>query len=261
MRALLHAALAVTALGVLGQAVRWTRSPGKPASTDAETPVSAQSLRSLCPPGTLPDHGVCIPVPRTSVGPADATSVLGPGGAPRAGTDFIPRRPDRPADYQRYRWPVPLQAGGIATDVGEGSAGEPPAVGLIRLEQAPGSEVRLVALDQQQGDAEAWFVGELAGPTVVTLHRTLEAGVERRYLLVHRGLGATAPELGAGASLPEGTVLGFVGPADATGLAALELGVRLVRTETDLATLAPADALAAAHTTACDPRNVLPLVE
>src|SRR5262245_45463967 len=78
--------------GLAALSRRPLRSPvfHAPAASGAEN-----RRASLCPPGTLPDQGVCIPVPRSR----DTTRQ----GASEAA---IPRRPDRPADYSRYVLPV-----------------------------------------------------------------------------------------------------------------------------------------------------------
>mgnify|MGYP003433931761 FL=1 len=91
---------------------------GVTAAGAASAPAGSPALSSACPPGTLPDQGVCIPVPRDPTGGAELTQEQNlhrdRSGAWRL-YDQIPRRPERPSDYRRYRWPVPPLPGQTST--------------------------------------------------------------------------------------------------------------------------------------------------
>src|SRR5437016_4892056 len=62
-----------------------------------------------CPSGTLPDGNVCVHLPGDGEDGADspASANLHRERSGRwSAYDQIPRRPDRPADYDAYRYPV-----------------------------------------------------------------------------------------------------------------------------------------------------------
>src|SRR5579859_3192169 len=63
-----------------------------------------------CPKGTLPDGTVCVHLPTEDDAEPDAL-VSANAHRERSGRwavyDQIPRRPERPADYDAYRYPVP----------------------------------------------------------------------------------------------------------------------------------------------------------
>ncbi|HEY5960201.1 MAG TPA: M23 family metallopeptidase, partial [Polyangiaceae bacterium] len=132
--------------------------------------------------------------------------------------------------------------------------------GGIDLAQRRGAEVRLVQLEHQQGPAEVLFVGWLFGNTVVTLHRVKEAGTERQYLALHGHLEKAASGLEPGQLVDEGTTLGYVGDSDSPGAIHLHLELRQVRSDVDARSLKPGEIVDNARSVACDPRNLLPLL-
>lgn len=244
--------------------------------TRGERPAaSAGGARpSGCPGGTLPDHGVCIPVPADSAGrelDVEKNAHRDARGAWRF-YEQIPRRPERPADYRRYRWPVAplpdqnLVVSGYDLDKPDseqrrGSHVKAIGHGGIDIAQRRGAEVRLPGLEHQAGDAEVLLVGEAFGNSVITRHALRESGRLREYVLVFGHLEGPAPGLVRGMNLREGSLVGFVGDSGSPGDVHLHLEVRRVRDGINVAELAPGDITKNAKTVVCDPRNVLRLVD
>lgn len=242
-------------------------------------PTRRQSKPALdlvrCPPGTLDDASVCIPVPQQP-DVTEGESLVAERNAHRtrggAWTEYeqIPRRPERPRDYSLYRYPVQPLAGQSllmsgydlnVPDIYQRRGGRLKAVGHggIDLAQHRGAEVHLVSLEHQKGPAEALYVGWLFGNTVVTLHNILESGTERQYLALHGHLERAASNLEVGALLDEGSIIGYVGDSDSPGAIHLHLELRQVRSGVEARLLAPSELVDNARTVACDPRNLLPL--
>jgi murein DD-endopeptidase MepM/ murein hydrolase activator NlpD len=132
--------------------------------------------------------------------------------------------------------------------------------GGIDIAQRRGTEVRLVDLTHQVGNAEVVFMGALFGTSVVTRHTLREGGALREYVVIYGHLDGTAPGLARGTSLREGALLGFVGDSGSPGAVHLHLEVRRVRPEVNVQQLAPGELAQNARTVVCDPRNVLPLL-
>jgi hypothetical protein len=181
--------------------------------------------------------------------------------------DQIPRRWDRPLDYDAYRYPVVGYPGWATVTSGydldlpdvEQRRGAMRAVGHggLDLPQVRGTTVTLISLAQQLGDAKVVHVGTLFGNSVVTLHAVREGGERRNYFLIFGHLDSAAPGLLAGQVLPAGSVVGFVGNSEAD-FVHLHLEVRRVRDGVDPATLTGYRVLARDTTIVTDPRNVLP---
>lgn len=274
-RHLAWAVLAVGALRALSLAATprsavGDREPERGARTEAPAPATPAAL---CPARTLPDGGVCVPVPEAGLG-GEALAEQRGAHHDRAGRlrtyDQIPRRPERPADYRSYRLPVPpLSQQSFVTsgydldrpDEAQRRGAELKAVGHggIDLAQKRGTPVALVLLEHQQGDADVVLVGKLFGNSVVTHHAVREAGKLRDYLVIHGHLEKPATGLSRGASVSAGTIIGYVGDSGSPGVVHLHLEVRRVREGVDLASLAPSELTHNSKTVACDPRNVLPL--
>lgn len=220
----------------------------EPAGPGARLPRAAGSAApsrprlSPCPPGTLPDHGVCIPVPRLK-----ATSALNPRWRVH---DLLPKLPERPADYARYRYPVDVPAAGPRL---LSSAADARHAGLA-VAAEPGATVRALALSGQVGPATVIYAGPLVGTTVVTLHRVTEHGRKQQYLIVDGALGHAAPIIHPGAKVGAGGALGSVGSG-----AHLYLEVRRLRHGVAATGLSAQALLKEARSITCDPRNVLPL--
>jgi murein DD-endopeptidase MepM/ murein hydrolase activator NlpD len=270
--------VAVLALGSLG-----SRS-ARTARTIAVTPDDAENdesgaLSASCPPGTLPDGDVCVHLPTDDEPPGDAPLSAENTHRERSGRwavyEQIPRRPDRPADYDAYRYPVPAGLPGGHFVVSGYDLDRPNdsqrrgrtlrAVGHggVDLPDPRGTPVAMVPLDHQVGDADVVYVGPLFGTTVVTRHTVREAGRLRDYVLLFGHLDGVAPGLAAGQPLKEGEVLGFVGDTGSPELIHLHLEARRVRDGVDIAerihTRSGGSLLDSEATVVCDPRNILPL--
>jgi len=235
-----------------------------------------------CPRGTLPDNGACVRLPGAAEdeddGQPEAESSTNTH-RDRLGRwvvyDEIPRRPDRTADYDAYRYPVPCGAGatdrtrpcvvsGYDLDRSDdrqrhGQRLRQVGHGAVDLVEPRGTPVTSVALEHQQGDAEVIYVGPLFGTTVVTRHTLREGGRLRDYLLIFGHLEAPAPGLQQGSPLREGDLVGFVGDSGSPDIVHLHLEARRLRDGVDPAKLAPSGLIDGTNTVVCDPRNVLPL--
>jgi len=228
---------------------------------------SPNAVSAVCPPGTLPDARVCIPVPERmySGGPenvAQASYQAIRGGGLRA-YQHIPRRPDRPSDWAAYDLPlsgVPAVVSSYDLDLpSEQQRVGPSGIGHggVDLAAPRGTPVRLIALTHQEGDAEVVHVGTLFGTSVATLHALREAGRIRNYVVVFGHLETAAPGFTPGRSLPAGSPIGLVGDSGSPGKVHLHLEVRQVREGVDARALHGAELVDEARTIACDPRNVL----
>lgn len=232
---------------------------------------------TLCPQGTLPDGNVCVHLPDDDEGAPETESTVNAHHDKRGRWvvyDQIPRRPDRPADYDAYRYPVPCDHGcvvsGYDLDVPDerqrrGWRLTHVGHGAVDLSEKRGTPVSLVALEHQEGDAEVVYVGPLFGTTVITRHSLREGRQLRDYLLFFGHLEAPSSGLvehGPGATLKEGDVVGYVGDTGSPELVHLHLEARRVRDGVDVASVArsaPRALAENANSVVCDPRNVLPL--
>ncbi len=279
MQPLTQATALIAALAALSHAAERGRplvgasASRAPAASSAASVTAAASLAAACPEGTLPDQGVCIPVPEGAAGGAELTAQEN-AHRDRSGAwrfyEQIPRRPERSSDYRRYRWPVPPLPGQNLVvsgydldrpDVQQRRGAHIKAVGHggLDLGQRRGAEVRLVNLEHQTSDAEVLFVGEVFGNSVVTRHSVREGDRLREYVIVYGHLEGPAPGLSRGVNLREGSLLGFVGDSGSPGDVHLHFEVRRVRDGINVASLAPGELTKNARTVACDPRNVMPL--
>jgi murein DD-endopeptidase MepM/ murein hydrolase activator NlpD len=224
--------------------------------------------------GTLPDGGVCVPVPDLARG-GEALAEQRATHHDREGRlrvyDQIPRRPERPADYRKYQLPVPPQAqqsfvtSGYDLDLPDDEqrrGAEMKAVGHggIDLAQKRGTPVALVPLEHQVGDADVLFVGKLFGNSVVTHHALREGSALRDYLVIYGHLEKPASGLARGTTLAAGGIVGYVGDSGSPGVVHLHFEVRRAREGVNLSTLGPGELAHNSKTVACDPRNVLPLL-
>ncbi len=249
------------------------RSAKTPDPSGPEAAGAEPANRGVCPAGTLPDGGVCVPVLDLDQG-GEALSEARGSHHDRQGRfrayDQIPRRPERPADYRRYRLPVPpLAAQSFVTsgydldqpDDEQRRGAEMKAVGHggVDLAQKRGTPALLVPLEHQVGDADVLFVGKLFGNSVVTHHAVREGGVLRDYLTIYGHLEKPAASLKRGDTLSAGATVGFVGDSGSPGVVHLHWEVRRAREGVTLTTLGPGELTQNAKTVACDPRNVAPL--
>jgi murein DD-endopeptidase MepM/ murein hydrolase activator NlpD len=271
MQALARAALLTAAVAALARAAETPRP-----HEELSAPLSGKSgdgLTSPCPPGTLPDANVCIPVP---IGGKGGSELLSERGSHREKSgawrfyDQIPRRPERPSDYRKYRLPITppknqnLVVSGYDLDLPDeqqrrGTNMKAIGHGGIDIAQKRGTEIRLVNLEHQVGDAEVLFVGEVFGNSVVTRHSLREGGRLREYIIVFGHLEGPAPGVARGMNLREGSLVGFVGDSGAPGDVHLHFEVRQVRDGVNAGKLAAGELTKNDKTVVCDPRNVLPL--
>jgi hypothetical protein len=270
-------AIAITAAMSLG--ARSAPSHGA-ASRAADTgglfffQAAAPSLDpTTCPPGTLPDGDSCVRLPDDDdeVGAPEAESNVNTHRDPLGHWvvyDEIPRRPERPADYDAYRYPVPCERACVASGYDldrsdlfqrRGRRLRQVGHGAVDLVQRRGTPVTNVTLDHQQGDAEVVYVGPLFGTTVVTRNTVREGGKLRDYLLFFGHLDAPAPGLADGARMRDGDPIGLVGDTGSPELVHLHLETRRVRDGVDPTRLGPSALVDVANSVVCDPRNVLPL--
>lgn len=261
--------MGIAAISAVSRAAELGASDRTRALGADSTALDAKQRAAACPPGTLPDARVCIPVPEhmTSDGPenvAQANVQPTRGGGLRA-YNHIPRRPDRPADWAAYQLPLegaPSVVSSYDLDLApEQQRVGPVGVGHggVDLAALRGTPVRLVALAHQEGDAEVLHVGTLFGISVATLHALREAGRLRNYVVVFGHLETAAPGLALGAVLKTGAAIGRVGDTGSPGRVHLHLEVRQVREGIDARTLRASELVEEAKTIACDPRNVLVL--
>jgi murein DD-endopeptidase MepM/ murein hydrolase activator NlpD len=283
MDPLLRGALAITLVGLLTRAadLRARPAPGPARNGHAHAPAVERDAKSApdlaaapCPRATLPDGNVCIPVPDPEAG-RQALSEAQNEHRDRSGRlrvyDQIPRSPERPTDFRRYRLPIPAPAkhGFVGSgydldrpDAEQRRGAELSAVGHggVDLAQARGTPVRLVNLENQVGDALVLAAGHLFGNSVVTLHTLRESGALREYLVIYGHLDSIAPGISQGQALKAESLLGYVGDSDSPGIVHLHLEVRRAREGVDAAQLPLGQITQNAKTVACDPRNVLELL-
>lgn len=256
--------------------IRSAAARGAAGPSDAGSLADRTALgRSECPPGTAPDHDACVHLVR---GAEDAPLAPSLPHAHRnksgrwAQYEQIPRLPDRPSDYDAYRYPIPpglpnghYVVSGYDLDRPDPEQRRAHALshvghGGVDLPQAKGTPVKLVALDHQEGEAEVLFTGSLFGTTVVTRQTLREGGRVRDYVVLFGHLASIAAGLAPGAMLKEGDLVGAVGDTASPSLVHLHYEVRRVREGVELAKVpAGAQLIADSVSVVCDPRNVLPL--
>lgn len=270
---LASAALAAFALVPAGRGPKLVVRVAAPVAS-GETETSTPG--APCPASHFPDGNACV-----AFGDLEETSdapVLPNAHHVKSGAwvtyDQIGRRPDRPEDYDAYRYPIPPGLPNGKSVISGYDLDRPDQAqrrgrtlkavghGGVDLPQAKGTRIPMMALDHQQGDAEVIFVGPLFGTTVITLHTLREGGQLRDYILLFGHLDGPAPGLTKGQTLRDGDLVGFVGDTGSPELVHLHLEARRVREGVDVravATSGGAALLADSASIVCDPRNVLPL--
>lgn len=244
---------------------------GTPRDHDETTTLAAGG----CPAGTAPDNDACVHLVGGAedgpLAPARPNVHREKSGQLRQ-YEQIPRLPERPADYDVYRYPIPpgLPGGryvvsGYDLDRPDdqqrrGRALRHVGHGGVDLPQTKGTPVKMVALEHQEGDAEVLYTGALFGTTVVTRHTLREGGRLIDYVVLFGHLDAIAQGVTAGAALKDGELVGAVGDTGSPSLVHLHYEVRRVREGVDLGKTPAGPMLVQdAITVVCDPRNVLPL--
>lgn len=267
------AAFAALTCVLLGDA--HARAPRPTAATAPLRPPTIAALgESGCPRGTAPDGNACVHLEMIDEGQsAEARPNTHHERSGRITTyEQIPRLPDRPADYDAYRYPIPpgIPGGhyvisGYDLDKPDeqqrrGAALRHVGHGAVDLPQLKGTPIELVPLEHQDGDAEVLYTGPLFGLTVVTRHSVRESGRTRDYVVLFGHLDTIAPGVTPGVMLHEGSRVGTVGDSGSPRLVHLHLEVRRVRDGIDPAKIPAGPMLVNdAVTVVCDPRNVLPL--
>src|SRR3954466_1262645 len=127
MHPLVKGAAAIAVLTALGSLDQGSPPPPPPAVAPASA-RGVDGLPALCGPGSLPEGPVCVRVPPPDAPPR---AELGRRSSVAGGDESIPRRPDRPADPDRYRYPVEGQRVLGGFDVGAAPQG-------IRISASPG---------------------------------------------------------------------------------------------------------------------------
>jgi murein DD-endopeptidase MepM/ murein hydrolase activator NlpD len=253
--------------------------PAKPflTSTAAASDKAEQDVAlpgTTCPPGTAPDNEACVHLIATEEGPAfEAQSNAHRERSGRWATyEQIPRLPERPADYDAYRYPIPPGLAGGHYVVSGYDLDQPnekqrrgPTLkhvghGAVDLPQTKGTPVHIITLEHQEGDAEVLYAGSLFGTTVMTRHTVREAGRLRDYVMLFGHLDSIAAGVNAGVLVKDGQLVGAVGDTGSPRLVHLHLEVRRVRDGVDLTKVPSGPSMMAdSVTVVCDPRNVLPL--
>ncbi len=267
-----RSAVVVSITGIAGTAAASSRD------ADDSPRALDRTAASGCGEGMLPDGDGCVRLPRDGddEGALDAPAAEN-AHRERSGRwaiyDQIPRRPDRTADYDAYRYPTPPGLAGGRSVISGYDLDRPDPLqrrgatiraighGGVDLPQVKGTPIKLVSLEHQRGPAQVIYVGPLFGTTVVTRHSLVEAGQIRDYLLLFGHLDAAAPGVAMGVELADGDLVGFVGDTGSPELVHLHLEARRVREGVDPSKLggAPWRLLASDISIVCDPRNVLPL--
>jgi len=279
VRALLLLSIGALSLSALGTARAHVEPLRLELGPDGADDPSGRVMTAACPAGTLPDSDVCVHLPGD---PESGEDTLAESNAHRERTgrwavyEQIPRRPDRSASYDDYRYPVPPGVPGGHYVVSGYDLDRPDESqrrgrtlratghGGVDLPNPKGTPVKLVPLEHQVGDADVVYVGPLFGTTVATRHTVREGGRLRDYVILFGHLDAPASGIVAGRGVKEGEVVGFVGDTGSPELVHLHLEARRVREGIDIAVRTRERAggalLEGEATVVCDPRNVLPLL-
>jgi murein DD-endopeptidase MepM/ murein hydrolase activator NlpD len=267
------AALSFVVLGAPSAALVPARAPATTAPAEP-APRDSPLVACVCPRGTAPDNGACIHLTASDDGPvAEAQANTHRDRSGRWTTyEQIPRLPERPADYDAYRYPIPPGLPGGHYVISGYDLDQPDAKqrrgsrlrhvghGAVDLPQAKGTPIHMIALEHQEGDAEVLYTGRLFGTTILTRHTLREGGRLRDYVMVLGHLDSVAPGVAPGVTIKEGQLVGTVGDSGSPRLVHLHLEIRRVREGVDLARVpAGPPMIGEAVTVVCDPRNVLPL--
>lgn len=275
-------AVALATLGTAEAASAVDREDRREADTDKARRDADEHdhepKKARCPAGTLPDGDACVHLPRAGGDDGPDTPASQNAHHDKLGRwvvyDQIPRRPDRPADYDAYRYPIPPgMAGGHYVISGydldkpddrqrRGATLSHVGHGGVDLPQRKGEPILMLELEHQEGDAEVLFSGALFGTTVITRHTLREGGQLRDYLLLFGHLDAPADGLAVGNAIPSGALVGYVGDTGSPELVHLHLEARRVREGIDLRKFGNGGGGALIQnevSIVCDPRNVLPL--
>lgn len=232
-RPLLVAAAATALIAVDAAVPRSSATPRVSSLPPPTAPAAIPVSPPPCPSGTLPDHGLCVPVRQPEPTP-DALAL-----------DLLPGRPEDPARY--------------ATPVADGVAAPLPGGSDWHVAARAGVYVHAIALESQVGDARRASIGE-PQPQLLTLHRVERSGAQRLYVVSYSGVDVEASAAAAGATwtkVTTGTRIARISSAPPP--IGLRFHVRQLRRGVDAERTAPERLLRDSHSVPCDPRNVLPL--
>jgi len=243
-----------------------------PAPSSAVSASRPSAMRAMaCPDTMIQDDGSCVGWPDGDQG-ALAAEPEGNAHHDKQGRlvsyDQIPRRSDRPADYDAYRYPVPCVHACVASGYDldrpddlqrRGRRLHEVGHGAVDLVQPKGTPVTVMTLEHQRADAEVVYVGSLFGTTVITEHMLYEGGQLRPYLALFGHLDGAAPGVRPGVSLKDGDIIGWVGDTGSPELVHLHFEIRRVRDGIDVRLMGPQTMISNESSVVCDPRNVLPL--
>ncbi len=281
----LAVAFAFVVVGIAPRVLPATIASTPESSEHAPTAAAAAELPPLanekgCAAGAFLDDGACVALPDDEAFGEDPVGapegdVIPVGHFEKSGKwlvyEQIPRRPDRPADYARYQYPIPpgLPDGksvvsGYDLDLPDhmqrrGRTLRAVGHGAVDLPQKRGTPIPMMPLEHQVGPAEVIHVGPLMGYSVVTKNTLREGGRLVDYVVIYGHLDAAAPGLIRGAKLESGELVGFVGDTGSPELVHLHLEMRRLHDGVDGSKLSPGRILAKDVSIVCDPRNVLPL--
>lgn len=125
---------------------------------------------------------------------------------------ILSRDPERPANFYRYRWPTQLsERTRFNVSLGWAKSEGLPPTGVTLDSSAP-APATLVELSGQIGSADVVYSGPALNGSVVTVHHVQARTGDTYYALVIANLARRAPEVAKGSSLPQGAVLGEIGP-------------------------------------------------
>jgi murein DD-endopeptidase MepM/ murein hydrolase activator NlpD len=273
--AIFAALLLVPARPRTARAVAPQRNAASAQANGSEQRPAGPEDHPQCAEGSLPDGNVCVEIPEHGEGGPALPAAPG-SHHDRHGRlsvyEQIPKLPERPADYDAYRYPVPpglpgghfvvsgydldkpdehQRRGRRLSHVGHGGADIPGKIG---------TPVQLVALEHQQGEARVLYAGTLFGTTVLTHHVVREEGRLRDYLVLFGHLDSVGKGVIPGTLLRDGDIVGALGDTSSPGMPHLHLEIRRFREGVDPARVAAGGQLIAETiSVVCDPRNVLPL--
>ncbi len=248
--------------------------PAAPSVAAAATAAAAPDALPPCAAGTAPDADACVHLTNVDDGPIaeSRANTHRDRTGHWASYEQIPRLPERPADYDLYRYPIPpglpdghYVVSGYDLDQPDDKQRRAPTLkhvghGAVDLPQAKGTPVAMIRLEHQEGPAEVLYAGTVFGTTVLTRHSLREGGRLRDYVMLLGHLDAISPGITPGVSVPEGQIVGTVGDTASPRIVHLHLEVRRVRDGIDLGKVpAGFPMIADSVTVVCDPRNVLPL--
>lgn len=232
-----------------------------------------------CQGNALPDGQYCVHPEDFVLDEAEDTPTMQGGHRQRSGAwqsyDYVPRRSERPADYDAYRYPVEPGAARGKSVVSGFDLDQPDdrqrrglhlrhvGHGGVDLPQRRGAPVQVVDFEHQEGEAEVLFTGHVFGRTVLLLQRVREAGEVREYVVLFGHLEQVGAGVVPGLHLRDGDVIGGVGDSGSPSLVHLHYEVRRMRLGMDAKTVlrerGPGVLVTGAASVPTDPRNLLPL--